>query len=187
MSFDELLKDAWQGETRSAAAPDLTRRVRRQQQRHRVQRATEVALTLMAVLVFGVALVGGGMQPVHWLLMPFFAVFLPSAWAIVLRTPRRRTADVTERVSTHARLRLSQLHAGLRDLWMARLAAWSLLGYAVLANAGVWILAGPQWRSAGLLLLAVAILWTGATGWLRRVLRRRWLREYRAVRRLTEA
>lgn len=187
MSFDELLKDAWQGERRPTAAPDLTRRVRRQQHRHRLQRAGEVVLTLVAVLVFGGALVSGDMEPSHWLLMPFFVVYLPIVWAIVLRAPRRRAEDVTERVSTYARLRLSQLHTGLRDLWIARTVAWTLLGYAVAANVGVWMLAGAHWRSAGLLLLAFAVLWLGVTAWLGSVLRRRWLREYRAVRRLTEA
>ena len=144
----------------------------------------ELALTLVAVLVFGQALLSGRTGPSHWLMMPFFAVFLPIAWTIVLRAPRRQAGDVSERVSIYARLRLGQLRMGLRDLWLARRAAWALLGYAAVVNLGIWLPAVAHWRSAASLLLCVAVAWLVATVWLSRVLRRRWLREYRAVRRL---
>lgn len=185
MDFDDLLKEAWRAETRPPApAPDLTRRVRRQQHRHRLQRAAEAALSLVAMVEFGRALASGRIEPSHWLLMPFFVAFLPLAWAIVLRAPRRHGRDASEQVSTYANLRLSQLRTGLRDLWLARATAWALLAYAVVANLGAWLLAGPDWRSAGLLLLAFAIAWLGATRWLSQTLRGRWLREYRSVWRL---
>ncbi|OGT59500.1 MAG: hypothetical protein A3E01_01590 [Gammaproteobacteria bacterium RIFCSPHIGHO2_12_FULL_63_22] len=185
MKFDELLKEAWLAESRPPSPPqDLTRRARRQQYGHRLQRAAEVALTLVAVLLFGQALVSERIDPSHWLLMPFFVVFLPIAWAIVLRAPRRHLRDASERASTYARLRLSQLRTGLRDLWLARATAWALLAYALAANVVAWLLAGPDWHNAGLFLLASAVVWFGATLWLSGRLRRQWLREYRAVRRL---
>jgi hypothetical protein len=184
MKFDDLLKDAWQGQTHAAIQQDLTRRVRRRQQRLRLLRTMEVALTVIAVLVFGKALLSGRVDPAHWLLMPFFAVFLPIAWITVLRAPRRHAADATGSASTYARLRLAQLRNGLRDLWLARSTAWLLLTYAVVANAGVWLLAGEAWRGAGLALLVMAVVSLGATVWLSRELRQRWLREYRAVQRL---
>ncbi len=184
MNFDKLLEDAWQSETRPAA-PDLIRRVRRRRTRYRVQRVAEVALTLVALLVFGQALVSGSTAPSHWLLMPFYLVFLPVVWAIVLRSPRRRTEDLTERVGTYAHLRLSQLRTSLRDLWLARATLWALLAYALLANAGVWALADADWRSAGLHLLILATAGLLVSLRLRHTLRRRLLREYRAVLRMT--
>jgi hypothetical protein len=184
MKFDDLLKDAWQGQTHSAIQQDLTRRVRRRQRLLRVLRTTEVALTVIAVLVFGQALVSGRVDRAHWLLMPFFVVFLPMAWTIVLRSPRRHATDATGSASSYARLRLAQLRTGLRDLWLARTTAWLLLAYAFVANAGAWLLAGEAWRSAALALLVMAVASLAATIWLSRRLRQRWLREYRAVQRL---
>ncbi len=186
MKFDDLLNDAWQGQTHSAAQQDLTRRVRRRHRRLRLLRTVEVALTVIAMLVFGQALLSGRIDPAHWLLMPFYVVFLPMAWAIVLRAPRRRATDATGSASTYARLRLAQLRTGLRDLWLARTTAWMLLAYAVVANTGVWLLAGEAWRDAGLALMVMAVASLGATVWLSRTLRQRWLREYRAVQRLIE-
>jgi hypothetical protein len=184
MNFDELLEDAWQSEARPAA-PDLIRRVHRRRTRYRVQRVAEIALTLVAVLVFGQALASGSAAPSHWLLMPFYLVFLPMVWTIVLRTPRRRAEDLTERVGTYAHLRLSQLRTSLRDLWLARAATGALLAYALLANAGVWALADADWRSAGLQLLILASAGLVVSLRLRHTLRRRWLREYGAVLRMT--
>ncbi len=184
MKFDDLLKDAWQGQTHSDMQQDLTRRVRRHQRRLRLLRTTEVVLTVIAVLVFGLALLSGRVDPAHWLLMPFFVVFLPMAWTIVLRAPQRHATDATGSTSTYARLRLAQLRSGLRDLWLARTTAWLLLAYAVVASAGVWLLAGEGWRGAALALLVMAVASLGATVWLSRRLRQRWLREYRAVQRL---
>lgn len=186
MKFDDLLKDAWQGQTQSAMQQDLTRRVRRRQLRLRLLRTLEVALTVIAMLVFGQALLSGRIGPAHWLLMPFFMVFLPMAWTIVLRTPRRHATDATGSANTYARLRLAQLRTGLRDLWLARTTAWLLLAYAVVVNAGAWLFADEAWRSAGLGLLVMAVAFLGATAWRSRTLRQRWLREYRAVRRLID-
>jgi hypothetical protein len=186
MNFDDILKDAWQGENRPATPAQLTRRVHRHQWRHRLQRMVEIALTLVAVLVFGQSLMSRSIEPSHWLLLPFFVVFLPAAWTVILRAPRRRIEDVTENTRLYARLRLSQLRAGLRDLWLARMAAWALVAYAVVANAGVWLFGDASWRIAALTLMGFAMAWAAGTFWLARRLRRSRLREYRAVRRLAD-
>lgn len=187
MNFDDLLKDAWQGQTHSGMEQDLTRRVRRRQRRLRLLRTVEVALTAFAVLLFGQVLLSGDLDPTHWLLLPFYVVFLPTTWFIVLRAPRRHATDATASASRYARLRLSQLRIGLRDLWLARRAGWLLLAYSALSNAGAWLWAGDEWRVAGLALLVMAVALLGATLWLSRRLRPRWLREYRTVRRLIVA
>lgn len=186
MNFDELMKGAWQVQVPPASQEELVRKVRQRQLRLRLLRSLEVVLTLLAVFVFGQALLTGRIGPSHWLLMPFFVVFLPVAWAIVLRAPRRHAADATGSASAYARLRLAQLRAGLRDLRLARTAVWLLAAYAVVACAGTWLLAGDAWRDAGLMLLLMAGAFLGLTLWLGRPLRRRWLREYRSVRRLIE-
>ena len=59
MDFDDMLKDAWQAQAVPAAQALLHRRVQRQRWRHRLLRALEVALTVVAVLVFGQALATG--------------------------------------------------------------------------------------------------------------------------------
>lgn len=183
MDFDDLLKDAWQGQARAAAQQELTGRIRRRRQRLRFMRAMGVMLMVIAVLVFGEALLRGRREPVHWLLMPFFIVFLPMAWAIVLRAPRRHAMDATGSAGAYARLRLAQLRTGLRDLWLAGASAWALIAYAAIANAGARLLAGDAWRSAGLAPLVMAIACLGATLGLGRLLCRHWWREHRAVRR----
>jgi len=187
MKFDDLLQQAWQRQAPPPATSDLTLRVRRHRQRYQVQRALEVVLTLAALLLFGHALLNGRTTASHWLLMPFFIVYLPIVWIIVLRAPRNHAGNVSERVSTYAQLRMAQLRTLLRDLWLARTIAWTLLGYAVVANLGVWLAGDSHWRSAGLFLLAFAAVWLGITLGLSRIMHRRWLKEFRAVRRLVSA
>lgn len=184
MNFDDLLKATWQSEHQSASQRDLTRRVRRQKMRLRVRRGIELALTAAALLVFGRALLNEGMGPAHWLTLPFFALYIPMAWAIILRAPRRRAWDASESAEVYARLRLSQLRASLRDLRFAGAAAGVLFAYAIAANALVWWLADDRWREAGVILLVVAGACLLATWTLIVLSRRRALREYRAVRRL---
>lgn len=187
MNFDDLLKEAWQGQAPAPPPHDITGRVRRRQWRMRLYRMLEVVVTLLALAVFGRALASDNLTPSHWLLMPFYVVFLPIAWANILRAPRRPARDVAEPAGAYARIRLAQLRTGLRDLWLARATAWALLGYALLTNAGTWWLAGDAWRSAAWVLLLVAATWLIATLWVSRRLRQRWLLEYRAVRRLVRA
>jgi hypothetical protein len=186
MDFDEQLSKSWQAETRTATATELTTRINRQRLRIRAQRSLEVILTLVAVLVFGQALVSRSLEPAHWLLLPFFAVFLPLAWTIILRAPRRANRDLTESTSIYARLRLAQLRTNLRDLWLARGVALALLAYAVVANILVWTAADASWRPAASTLLIYALAWAIGTWWLNRRLRRARLREYRSVARLVK-
>ena len=184
MKFDDILKDAWQGETRQVMCVDFTRRVRRQRQLLRLQRALEVTLTLVACWFSGSALASGRAGPSHWLLLPFFVCFLPVAWAVTLRTPRQSRAYIAETTQVYAQLRVAQLRTRLRDLWLARAAAWWLLGYAMAANVGVWVLGEPRWRTAGMTLLGVALIWIAGTFLLSQGRRQVLLREYRAMLRL---
>ena len=187
MDFDEQLSRSWQAETRTATTTELTKRINRQHLRIRAQRSVEVILTLVVVLVFGQALISRGLDPAHWLLLPFFAVFLPLAWTLILRTPRRASRDLTESTSIYARLRLAQLRTNLRDLWLARATARALLAYAFIANLLVWTTADASWRAAAGTLLVYALAWAIGTWWLNRRLRRARLREYRSVARLARA
>jgi predicted anti-sigma-YlaC factor YlaD len=185
MNLDERMLTAWRGQTRhDLTLARLTERVRRQRRRQRFQRGLEVALSLVAIVIFGHALLSGTMAPAHWLILPFFAVFLPTIWALTLRGPRRRPEDASEAPGIYARLRMAQLRAGLRDLWLARRAALALVAYAVLAWGGAMILGDVGWRAPAWLLLVYSFLWLGGTHWLNRRLRGRWLREYRSVRRV---
>ena len=184
MDFDDMLKDAWQAQAVPAAQALLHRRVQRQRWRHRLLRALEVALTVIAVLVFGQALADGRLSPSHWLLLPFYLVFLPAAWAFILRAPRRSDRAVAESVQSYALLRIAQLRTGLRDLWFARASAWALLAYATAASAVAWILGGDDWRAAGLTLLCASLAWIAGISWFGRRRRRTLLREYRSMRSL---
>lgn len=184
MSLDDILKDAWQGESRHAAHVDLDRHVRRQRWRHRLLRALEVVLTLVAVAVFGHALASGRIGPSHWLLLPFYLVFLPVAWVFILRAPRRVSGDAAENAQSYAKLRIAQLRTALREWWLARAAAWFLLAYAVAANVGVWMLGDADWRSAALTLLGGSLVWIAGVSWYSRRRRRALLREYRSMKSL---
>ena len=65
MNFDDLLKDAWQGEAPAAPLHDITARVRRRQWRTRLYRLLEVVVTVLALAVFGRALASGNLTPSH--------------------------------------------------------------------------------------------------------------------------
>lgn len=182
--FDGLMQAAWRQERPPQDGTALAARVRRHRWRHRLWRGLEIALTLFAVVLLGRLLSGDGAAPAHWLVLPFFAVYLPAAWLLLLRAPRPQAVDAAQDVRTYAHVRLSQLRTGLRDLWLARIAALSLLAYAIVAASGAFAFGDAAWRAPALRLLAYAVLWTLATFWLSRRRRRRRLREYRALRRL---
>jgi hypothetical protein len=186
MNFEDRLLDAWNATPpRDETLARLTARVARQRWYRRVWRTLEITLTLAAIVLFGHALVSGTAAPVHWLLLPFFAVFLPVAWSLTLQAPHRHRADdASEVASTYARLRMAQLRTGLRDLWLARRVAVGLVAYAGVACLAVWWLADASWRPAAGTLLLYSVAWLGGTYWLSRRWRGRWLREYRAMRRL---
>lgn len=185
MDLDDRLAQAWRNETHdSVPLQSLRARIKAQRRRRVLQRTVEAALTLAALAVFGLALLGSGMTPMHWMLLPFYAVFLPVAWVLVLHAPGQGASDVAENVHTFARLRMAQLRASLREIHIARRVAVALLIYAALAAGTAGWIGGADWhRSAGKLLL-VALLWAVGTQLVTAPARRRRLREYRAMRRL---
>lgn len=187
MSLDEQLARTWAGVTRPSVPVEVLRaRIKAQRRRWILHRGGEVLLTLAVLVVFGLALRDDGMTPRHWLLLPFYAVFLPVAWTLILRTPRSPAADSNENVHTYARLRLAQLRASLRELEIARRAALALLLYAVLAASAAWWLGSADWRQDAGWMLACAATWLLASELVIRRRRRRRLREYRAMRRLLQ-
>jgi hypothetical protein len=79
---------------------------------------------------------------------------------------------------------MAQLRTRLRDLWLARVAGWALLAYALTASAVAWVLGDAAWRAAGVSLSGAAMIWIFGTLWVSHRQRRSLLREYRAMRRL---
>lgn len=185
MKLDDLLQDAWCAETPAPESLEkLKARVRRRRRRQRLHRAAEIALTMLALGFFGHALMTAKAEPAHWLLLPFYAVFLPVVWMIVIRSRERMTPNASADTSTYARLRMAQLRTGLRDLRLARWVAWLLLAYALLACGGTWWLGDANWRSAAGWLLLVAAIWMLGTFGVNHRLHRRRVAEYRTMRRL---
>lgn len=185
MDFDDRLRDAWHTETPAPVLfENLKGRVLNRRRRKRLQRASEIALTILAVVIFGRAVVSAEAGPMHWLLLPFYAVFLPVVWMILARSRAGTAPDASANTSTYARLRMAQLRTSLRDLWLGRWAAGALLGYALVALGGAWWLGDTEWRSAAGRLLLIAMLWALGTFTINRRLRRRRVAEYRTMRRL---
>lgn len=182
--LDELMRSAWQQQRPRQDAAALAARVRQQRLRQRLRRAVEIALTLVAIALLVMMLSVGTPAQEYWLLVPFFAAYLPMAWLLLLRAPRPQARDASSNVRDYAQLRLSQLRVGLRDLWMTRIAAWALLAYATAVTIAALVFADSRWQHAALRLLAYAGAWSAATFWLSRRRRRSSLREYRAMRRL---
>lgn len=185
MDLDEQLALTWGSVTHDPLPVETLRtRIAAQRRRRILQRGLEVVLTLVALIVFGLALLDAKMTPVHWLLLPFYAVFLPVAWTLALRAPAHPASDSAENVRTFARLRMAQLRANLREIHIARRAAVALLLYSVVASGiAVW-LGGADWYLDAGWLLAVSVLWALGTHVTTRRIHRRRLREYRAMRRL---
>ncbi|MFU8832725.1 MAG: hypothetical protein ACNA7J_11310 [Wenzhouxiangella sp.] len=187
MNIEDQLRSAWNAESGGHLdLDDLTERVRRQRRRRYLQRAMELILTVVAIAVFAHALITQSMAPAHWLLLPFFAVFLPTVWILTLRGPRLDTDAATAPTHVYAQLRLAQLKTSLRDLWLARRSALGLLIYALLACIGAWWFGDVQWRESALVLLFYSSAWLVATLILARRLGPRRSREYRNLRALLE-
>lgn len=185
MQPEESLSKAWRSQVPPAPlVHDIESRVIRQRRARLLQRSSEIAFTVAAVAVFGGAAAAQGMQPAHWLLLPFFVIYLPAAWFVVLRGWRARSESLGENVSNYARQRLAQLRTGLRDLWLARRSATALLLYAGAALLLTSILGDQAWQTAALLMLGYSAAWWFGTRWFVNRRRRRKLREYRALRRL---
>ncbi len=164
MTIEDQLRAAWNAESGGQVdLTSLTARVRRQQRRRFMQRSLEAMLTVAAVALFAHALISQTMGPSHWLLLPFFAVFLPTAWLLTFRGPRLDTEATAAPTNVYARIRLAQLKVNLRDLWLAKRTAQGLFAYALLACLGAWRFGDAQWREAALWLLAYALVWLVAS------------------------
>lgn len=163
---------------------EIEQRVRAQRRWRWLQRGTEILLSLAAIGVFAFALSGGQAGPHALVLLPFFAVFLPLIWWLVLRGPRRARQHAAAAVAEFARQRLGQLRSSLREAWLAKQAARALLIYALAVLALSYGLGEQAWRVAALDLLLMALLWAVLTWLALRHYRPRLLREYRALRRL---
>lgn len=182
--FDDLLQNAWQTARPPGNGRDLARRVQRVRWRRRLWRGFEVALTLVAIGVLARPLFGHAATPSYWLVMPFFLVYLPTIWWLLLRNPQPLATDTARDGRAYAQIRLFQLRAGLRELRIARIASNVLLAYAVAAAIGAFASGDAAWRGPALQLLAYGGACVLATFWLSRRQRRHRLREYRAIRRL---
>lgn len=185
MDTDERLRALWQQQQPPPAAfHDLAGRITRHRLAAMAYRALEVLLTLAAVGLFAWPLWTGEVSPRHWLLMPFFAVFLIVSWTVILRQRSRAQLAASESAAVYARLRLLQLRDSLRNLLLAERSAIALLVYAAAALVGAFWSDAAAWRSAAITLLAYSALWYLGTRWLVTRKRRAMWREYRAVRRM---
>ena len=184
MNFDDDLRNAWLAEQGRPDTGKLTARIRRHRRRHGLMRALEAILTCVAIGVFGYALGSRSANAAHWLLLPFFAIYLPAAWIILLRKARPQAGHSSEAPQDYARIRMSQLRTSLRDLWLAHCIALFLLGYAAIAVAVTTLFGDTEWREVAMLLLACAAAWMGITFVFGRRLRRLRLREYRSAMRM---
>lgn len=185
MDIDKELRSLWQSQSIPAVSIDeLAARVRRHRRRLVLWRAGEAALTLFAVVALGKPLVDGEMTPVHWLLLPFFTVFLVVVWSVQLRRTERVPTTVSESVAVFARSRASQLRGSMRSLALTERSAWALLIYAAVAGSMAMLLGGGEWRIAGVWLLAWSALWCAGSRWWCARSRPRILAEYRRMRRL---
>lgn len=180
---DDPLRAAWLGQSAPPPlAPDLADRLRGHQRRRVAWRAFEIALSLGAIGVFVASALGEGLGPTGWLLLPFFAAYLPVIWWLQLRRPDPRIADASAR--DYARVRLAQLRRLMHEAWLARRGTDALLGYALLALAFALLAGSPTLREgAGWVLAAAVAAWLAARFALRPA-RRRWWRERLALRRL---
>lgn len=181
---DDPLRAAWLGQAAPPAMPpDLAGRLDGHRRRRLALRALEALVSVGAIAGFAASALGGGFTPIDWLLLPFFAAYLPLVWWAVLRDDGRE-AHVLGDSRRYAAERLAQLRRSMHEAWLARRATDALLAYALLALAVV-ALAG--WRVAlddACWVLGMAVLaWIGTRLGLRPA-RRRWWRERLALRRL---
>ncbi len=164
MNMNERLQSVWEAETGESVLLDsLTRKVRRQRRRLQLRRVAEILLTLAAIIVFAHALLSQTMSPAHWVLLPFFIVFLPTVWTLILRAPRQDATELTAPTNAYARVRIAQLQSGLRELWIANRTAQALFAYSVAFNVATWWFGDPEWIRVGLGLLAYSMIWLGAS------------------------
>lgn len=158
MNMNKRLQSAWQAETgESVMLESLTRKVRRQRRRKQLQRVAAILLTLAAIVIFVHALLSQTMGPAHWVLLPFFVVFLPTVWSLTLRAPRQDATELTVPTNAYARVRIAQLRSSLRELRIAKRTAQALFAYSVAVNAAIWWSGNPEWIRVSLALLAYSL------------------------------
>lgn len=185
MLSDDQLRAAFQAQRpERQQIVDIRARVRAQTWKRRIQRPLEAALSLFALAVFALSLSRGQGGPQLWVLLPFFAVFIPMIWWLVLRPARDKACYASGAVQDYARLRLNQLRENLREAWLARQATRALLLYSVIVVLLTGWLGAAEWRLAGATLLIWSLLWALGCWAVLRWYRPRQLREYRALRRL---
>jgi len=187
VNSDDPLMQAFQRQQPAASRVRLEKigiQVRAQRRWHALRRGLEILLSLAAVGFFAFRLFNGQLGPQDWVLLPFFAVFLPLIWLLILRGSRRKFSRATDAAADFANHRLAQLRANLREVWLARRAVHGLVLYAIAVFALTRWRGDAGWQEAGIYLLMWSLLWGLLAGLILRWYRPRLLREYRALRRL---
>ena len=188
MDIDARLQQLWQQQQPPhALSQQLLDRVRRQQRWMHLWRALELLLSVAVLGWFAHLFWTQALSPRHWLLLPFFSVFLVANWAVVLRHSLRSRTAVLADAAAYAGRRQLQLRQSLVGYKLASHSAAGLLVYAALAFVASALMGEDSWRQAALILLAYATLWFFGTRWLVQRKRRSALREYRAMRRISSA
>ena len=122
-------------------------------------RLLEVALTVFAVVVFVPPLIAGSASAAHWLLLPYFAAFLPWVWWRTLRDVDQRLIICSEPSNDYVRLRLRQIDAAVTRLGLYRRVALALLAYACAVLTTALVLLDAEWHRASLSLMIWAVMW----------------------------
>lgn len=188
MDIDTRLQQLWQQQQPpEALSQQLLLRVQRQQRLMQAWRVSELLLSVGVTGWFAHLLWTQSLLPRHWLLLPFFSVFLVVSWAVVLRQPRVSLTAACATAAAYAAARQRQLRAFLSDLKLAERSANGLLFYAGVVLAGSMLFGDGSWQGAALDLLVYAALWFAGTHWLVRRKRRRALKEYRSLGRIRSA
>lgn len=182
---DDALRALWQRQQPPSGLADaMARKVQRHRRVEKMQRVIEVALTVAGVALLTWPVVDGTLSPGHWLLIPFFSVFLVASWTTLLRQQADQRIAAREPVSVYASIRKLQLRNRLRNLKLASVSALALSGYALITLIACYLAGTAEWQHAALRLVAWAIVWMAGTWWLVRRQRRAIRREYRRIARL---
>lgn len=186
MDNDEALRELWQRQKPSRALTDgLFNRVKRHRRALMAQRGLEVAMTLAAVAVLGWPVWTGDAAPVHWLLIPFFSVFLIVSWTVALSQGLGANPALSENAATFANQRKQQVLRALKNLKLTERSVIALLVYAAAALIGGLLLGDSSWKYSASFLLAYSAACYFFARWLVGRKRRAYWREYRALRRIT--
>ena len=159
----------------------LLARVTRVRRRRVLLRTLELVMTLVAFVVLLPPVVQGQAAPEHWLLLPFFAVFLPWVWWHALNEHKDRQCIAVEAGSDYVRLRAGQIDIALKQIRLFSLAAHGLLVYAVIALVVLALASTLVWQRAATVLVLWALLWWLGTHFLVGIRRRRLITERRRL------